>query len=599
MFRAAWFPLIVLAASAIAIAQPAEPGTGLAVQVLSDGPKLRRDAQWPASSPIFDQASKEVRLHAARNEFAAFQVLLRSSTDDLKRITCEVSDLQPDDAAGKPITRENIELFRAWYIQVTTPSYTGDIPGLGNGEYPDPLVPLSAPKAGAPFDLQKGKTENLWVDLFVPPGTAAGAYRGTLLIRAADKPVVTLTMRLKVWHFALPEETHFKSTFAYSPEFLRWGFRNPPDSQMLKIESNYHQVAQRHRANLMGYLNARYTPEQWAAWQQRYGKYIDGSAFVRSPGKGVGCYMWRVGVDATQDDAAMADQIKTVTTRLREKEWLDHFVVSGFDEPKPDKYPLVRKLGQLTRESSGGQLKHFLPGANPHPVYQDYVDIWDGVWTQKDLPALAERRNAGQQIWFCGGLGAPANPVADSLPYSARAWAWVAWKYGFEGFEMWHAIYWVDKFNLSDKDRSRIIAELGRNPDPYINVWKNPAPLTFDEGRKRGRSEEGDIRQNGGAVFFYPGYDIGLPEQVVVSLRTKDFRRGAQDYEYLWLLQQAGQKQPIDQAMSRIYNPDAITIVRGGSPRIATGDLGVTTDEQTWEAVHIAMGEQLDKIAPR
>ncbi len=79
----------------------------------------------------------------------------------------------------------------------------------------------------------------------------------------------------------------------------------------------------------------------------------------------------------------------------------------------------------------------------------------------------------------------------------------------------------------------------------------------------------------------------------------KDFRRGVQDYEYLWLLKQFGQKDLIGQVLDRIYNPDAITIVRGGSPKIATGDLGVTTDEATWETVHIAMGERLDQAARR
>ena len=135
-------------------AQSASIGPGLAVQILTDGPKLRRDEPWPVNSPIFDPCSGDVRLHAARNEFVAFQVLLRSEGDDLKRVTCEVSDLRPDGAEGKPITRDNIDLYRAWYVQVVRPSYTGDIPGLGPGEYPDPLVPLSAPKSKTPTDCK-------------------------------------------------------------------------------------------------------------------------------------------------------------------------------------------------------------------------------------------------------------------------------------------------------------------------------------------------------------------------------------------------------------------------------------------------------------
>ena len=538
-------------------------------------------------------------MRAARNESVGFQVLLRARRGDLERITCEVSDLRPASKGAEPISRDNIELLREWYVQVATPSLTNNIPGLGPGEYPDPLVPLSAAKGGAPFSLRNGARETLFVDIHVPPATVPGQYRGTLAIRADGKPAGFLTLNLKVWRFTLPEQTHFQNTFAYSPEFLRWGFRNPPQADLLQIEDNLQQTAQRHRMNVVSDTQGRKTSEQWRAWDDRYGKYLDGSAFTGSPGKGVGRYGWRIGFDVAQDDQSLRRDIEAAAAHLRQKGWLDHFFTTGFDEPKPDKYPLVRKLGLQVRQATGGQLKHFLPGAAPNEAFQGYVDIWDGVWTQKDLPVLADRREAGQRIWYCGGLGAPANPVIDSIAYGARAWAWVAWKYGFEGFEMWHAIYWADKFNQPDQERKQFLADLDREPGPLLNVWKNPAPLTFDEGRKRGHAEKGDIRQNGGAVFFYPGYDVGLPKEVVSCLRAKDFRRGAQDYEYLWLLQQAGEDKLIEKAVSRIYVPEAITMVRGGSPKVPTGDLGVPTDEKTWEAVRLMLGERLDELASK
>ncbi len=266
MTRVGMVLLAALTSTVLAASEPAEHG--LVIQVLSDGPKLRRDQAWPASSPVFDPAAREVSIRAGRNEFVGLQILMQRAGESLEQVTCDASDLRPESGAADPISRDNIDLYRAWYVQVTTPSYTGDIPGLGPGEYPDPLVPLSAPKYGMPFDLRKDRTELLWVDVFVPPGTAPGPYRGTLTIRAADRPVATLVLRLRVWHFTLPEETHFKSTFAYSPEFLRWGFRNPPEADLVQIDDSLHQVAHRHRANILGYLSAR-TPEQWRSWLER------------------------------------------------------------------------------------------------------------------------------------------------------------------------------------------------------------------------------------------------------------------------------------------------------------------------------------------
>lgn len=90
---------------------------------------------------------------------------------------------------------------------------------------------------------------------------------------------------------------------------------------------------------------------------------------------------------------------------------------------------------------------------------------------------------------------------------------------------------------------------------------------------------------------------MGLPQEVLPCLRRKDFRRGAQDYEHLWLLQKAGEETAIGAAMAAIYNPAAVSIGRDGSPKIQTGDLGVTMDEHIWESVHRQMGERLDQPA--
>ena len=108
-------------------------------------------------------------------------------------------------------------------------------------------------------------------------------------------------------------------------------------------------------------------------------------------------------------------------------------------------------------------------------------------------------------------------------------------------------------------------AGIGREPERFLNVWKNPAPLTFDEARQRaGQRRKGDILQNDGAVFFYPGVDVGLPGQCVPSLRLKDFRRGTQDFEYLYLLRQAGETKLVEEAVGAVYLPAAVTLKRGG-----------------------------------
>jgi len=69
--------------------------------------------------------------------------------------------------------------------------------------------------------------------------------------------------------------------------------------------------------------------------------------------------------------------------------------------------------------------------------------------------------------------------------------------------------------------------------------------MNFDESRKKGYPMGDAIRINGDGLLYYPGHDIGF-DGPVASYALKSLRRGAQDYEYLWLLKQAGKEKEAD-----------------------------------------------------
>jgi len=141
-----------------------------------------------------------------------------------------------------------------------------------------------------------------------------------------------------------------------------------------------------------------------------------------------------------------------------------------------------------------------------------------------------------------------------------------AWRYGLDGWFMWDATYWRQKHY-----------DLKQATDLYAD------PLTFDE-TKRVRDDgtpypaDWALRLNGDGVLLYPGDPVGVPGPVA-CLRMKAFRRGAQDYEYLWLLRQQGHGQAADAFSRRLSlgrgeyeaNPDVWQQIRAEMADLLVG----------------------------
>jgi hypothetical protein len=90
-------------------------------------------------------------------------------------------------------------------------------PPLGPGWYADALVPEVSDAANVrlrafPFDLEAGRNQPIWVDIFVPRDTVAGTYTGAFEVRSSqgnDRGRVRLT----VWNFELPVKPSLVSSF--------------------------------------------------------------------------------------------------------------------------------------------------------------------------------------------------------------------------------------------------------------------------------------------------------------------------------------------------------------------------------------------------
>jgi hypothetical protein len=97
---------------------------------------------------------------------------------------------------------------------------------------------------------------------------------------------------------------------------------------------------------------------------------------------------------------------------------------------------------------------------------------------------------------------------ADAVEF--RVIPWIIWKYDVDQYAYWRVNYWEN-----------------------LDVFSQP--ITYS-----------GVSANGDGTFFYPGRDylFSLQDRGVEgpmsSIRMKNWRRGAQDYEYLWLSKQEG-----------------------------------------------------------
>jgi len=136
------------------------------------------------------------------------------------------------------------------------------------------------------------------------------------------------------------------------------------------------------------------------------------------------------------------------------------------------------------------------------------VDIWCPNTGFFNAEKIAAKREAGQEIWWyvCCGPGVPyANFFVDMPGICHRVLFWQQYVMQVQGLLYWSTTYWNP--NITS--------------DPWedIATVKDISPVIYGDGS-----------------LMYPGKQVGV-DGPVSSVRLELIREGAQDYEYLRLLE--------------------------------------------------------------
>jgi hypothetical protein len=559
----------------------------------------RRNLAW-------DAASRRITLSAARNEIVAAQLQIRGPAKGVA-VTC--SDLK-----GPAVIRAatDIEVFKQWYVRVETNSSNEDSTtagyNLGKGWYADALIPAAAKgDFGLPFDIPDKlnaisgqQWQGVWIDIYVPRDVPAGQYKGTVRVSGEGVGSHSLPITLTVYGATLSDD------FATEVGLNNYGSIGAKGSD---ARLRYYQMARRHRMAIHEHYIApkvQGTGAQmrgvWEDYDAEMGKYFTGDAFTskhgyRGPGESKPirwAYLpfeilprqaWPLPASAQHtpeyDDAVRA-MVRDFSSHFEKNGWTKTelmFFINGLDEPtKAEAIENIRYFGNLMKSAASprihyrGDINHLhdidkvVPGWTEQKMFEalsPVMNLWVMVadFLRTDFAPLLEhkRRTPKQTVWFYQNREPSVGGYTlDDETIGLATWPVIAWKYGLDGCVLWECTY------------------AGRSK----NVWVDPSNSVNPKG----------IHNLAALVMYpnYPGKD-GITEPVA-SIRLKSFRRGAQDYAYLRLLEnsagRASAMKILDTVMGRsLHEP--------GRPYGAPGDWSHNPEE--WNRMRLTVLKAINR----
>lgn len=438
------------------------------------------------------QEKHRIELFAARGEYEPFQIVVRATAKRLTNVNLTLSDLRGP--KGAVIGKDNLTAYREHYVRVEhgSPERKGTAqPPLGPGWYADALVPFLDPATdkppvnakirAAPFDVELGKNQPLWIDVSVPRNAVRGRYHGSFRV-TTDQGSATGDLELTVWNFELPLKPSLDSSF------MLWKDKSAAACETIL------------RHKLMP------TPVPVENAMRFVEKYQ-----LSSINLGLSS-----GADynhGTMSPAPSVEEIQKIVRQLPSGRLLYNYTADEIVE-FPDLYPVIKAWARNLH--SAGVLNLITMAPVPE-LFDDgsgsgrsAVDIWvlQPGYYEASPQNVAAVLKKGDRVWTYTALvqddHSPQWEI-DFPPMHYRVMqGFINQSLGFTGLLYWAVDYWT------------------KNP------WSDVDTYPTDDGHYPGEG-----------MLVYPGEDAGV-QGTVPSIRLKWIREGFEDYEYIELVKKAG-----------------------------------------------------------
>ena len=485
-------------------------------------------------------------LHAARNEFESFQIVLRADDKDAAGIDVEISELRTK--AGNEIPPNNAMVYLEQFVNITRPSLLGG----QAGPWPDALIPrvdryTHERRDAFPFVLRRGRNQPLWVEIFVPEPAPPGDYEGWARISRDGKAIIAIPISVTVWAFTLPSTATLKTSFGLNGTnlLMQHSASYTSDAELYSLTRLYAQAALQHRISIHGgtMVPPKSKPGRrldWLDYDAEVGPFLNGTAIPEGePLHGAKATSVELRTPSRfPPNEQRAWYWSEYVQHFRQLGWYDKLFLYLWDEPSAADYPKVLERGREALLANPG-IRSLLTLPFTTKL-QEVVRIWTPLVNclvrkpgYDDFCAEAPPMESyvGKSLWFyqsCASHGCNVQGgeyfagwpsyMIDASGNANRVMPWLAWKYRIEG-----ELY----FSMNEA--------YGRGKDPWT------------DNRLFGG--------NGDGTLFYPGTPRrigGVADIPIESIRLKLIREGMEDYEYLALLAKLAGSDAADKYADRI-----------------------------------------------
>lgn len=505
--------------------------------------KVRPDDRVETNNLVWSKEKKKINVAGAGKEHVPFQVVITTPIPAGRRPVApsgffiESSGLVS--RQGKTIPKEQIKFYLEHYIMLTGVSS----PIGTTGYWPDALAPIKEPfNMAAQYAVVRNRP--IWVDLVVPSGTPGGVYTGTITVTKDGKPVDKLNVELEVYNFSIPDKTHLISYMNVSKGSLaRFYHKDASSVEMDELTQKYYDFLYEHR--MEPWFNNQLEPEVVVSGDKvevkfdeaRYEYYMTKLKTNRVLLETFPSNLRRQIKEvpfSNEFNLKLKSYLSQVESYFDKHGWKKQLVFnSPLDEPNTkEAYEDTRKWARLVHEGAPGV--PFLATESPVTDNPEWGTLTGEVNNfsmhgnalnkpEVKQAIIDEQAKGGEMTWYisCDQTYPQPNYFIDAPALDLVMVPWITARYKMEGILYWAANFW------------------SQTPNPWLSA------ITFISGFG---CSDGYIL-NGEGSLLYPGDHTkqytGQPnvDGPVSSIRFELLREGIEDYDYLWMLKELGDKE--------------------------------------------------------